>query len=181
MYTYLRCNPPLSPSPPVLRRPSPPSSAPTRWQCARFLSRSAIKFIPVARRQVMRVLQKGQASKCRLRNKNRAMNKILLARLEKKSVFEHMCGCWGALSRDRNLRMRYLRLNRLNIRKNQVKCNHFDLQHKMLKFPPLKHTLECTSARILLHRSRRHRSSSPRSRKVLLQRKVTTGDKYPGG
>lgn len=78
---------------PSAPRPSSPvssSSAPTRWQCARFFSRSAIKFIPVARRQVMRVLQKGQASKCRLRNKNRAMNKILLAWF----VFEHMCGCW---------------------------------------------------------------------------------------
>lgn len=28
--------------------PRTPSSAPTRWRCARFLSRSAIKFIPVA-------------------------------------------------------------------------------------------------------------------------------------
>lgn len=34
----------------------------------------------------MRVLQKRQASKCRFRNKNRAMNKILLARL-KKNIF----------------------------------------------------------------------------------------------
>lgn len=46
-------------NPPHPSSPGSSSSAPTRWQCARFLSRSAIKFIPdVARRQVMRVLQK---------------------------------------------------------------------------------------------------------------------------